>query len=943
MVMTNLGHILANSKIAVDWFETDSTDLVNYYFCSHVTSEHTAGLTQDWSCAIYCSEITGKLLRHTCQISESLIKPLQFNTSTVIEDTFTVTMLDSNHSMGSAMFLFEGSFGRILYTGHFRWFPELTYPIANLPIDTVYFDNTHSRKGAKFMSRPECKHYAVNYCRLQISQNKVIYFVLEPIGHEDILSHVAESLGIQVVVSEEKYQVIQCMGLSQYFTTDDQEGKVFWVSKSKFNYKKSVAGILERHAPSAVNFVKISGMRRGQNCVSYEYIKFCNHSCMKEIELFFASLCYKSASPIMTKTNSNKNSLVVSRSPQKKHPDNSNNMSNSVPDKIKMKLKKNRDEQTSFTITSEFEKAPTLSYRVSSGVTTDEEVGYSPDTSVISPCQYPGRTCSTPIPNINDEHLHELAFYHDHSSHDSFLSSEIPYSLSFLARSPERAPYIQPPIPLDWLPSPIKCEPENSPNFNSDLKVKLDDGLCSLGEELSPDVNDECSVDVLAAGQTFFPKVSPKFVFPRNCDMQIMCNSPVYNVNGRVSYQNTASMEKEQNILSGAGLPLENHKSNVSMLYEEMFKEDEVCQGIATDLPDDLSDGIEVLNESPDSVETLYVSDTESDSGDEIEKAGPIGDYLRGQYALNQMFNSTVINIRETFNSSTFDFNLFKQRKKMTEDDLASSRVQLLMPKVTHSPGDQVESNSIIETEEVRQARYFIESKDEYFRQLSEITKKCQAITYKKKPKKIGRSLPVSRALLSDSINLLNNYADVSDPRLRDLAWKLTVDKSVPKNVPILEIEKREIPPEIKHEDQAKLVTPDKHAFPSGVVTIKPIISDSRLSDKTQFSPLIESKKTVCVPRHLTTPKTSKNTKSTPKNSPLVVDDNAKKNKRVRVAPPKRQTSNDDIFDMFFGSTPTSLAVKRVKKRSKEPVSRKKMSTADSGSAKINKSKSLVP
>ena len=84
-------------------------------------SEQTPGLSKDWSRSIYCSEISGKLLSHTCQIPDNMIIVLKYNIPTRIQDSFTVTMLDSNHCMGSAMFLFEGTFGRILYTGNFRF------------------------------------------------------------------------------------------------------------------------------------------------------------------------------------------------------------------------------------------------------------------------------------------------------------------------------------------------------------------------------------------------------------------------------------------------------------------------------------------------------------------------------------------------------------------------------------------------------------------------------------------------------------------------------------------------------------------------------------------------------------------------------------------------------------------------------------------------------
>ena len=37
----------------------------------------------------------------------------------------TVTAIDANHVKGSAMFLFEGYFGTVLCTGHFRYSPGI--------------------------------------------------------------------------------------------------------------------------------------------------------------------------------------------------------------------------------------------------------------------------------------------------------------------------------------------------------------------------------------------------------------------------------------------------------------------------------------------------------------------------------------------------------------------------------------------------------------------------------------------------------------------------------------------------------------------------------------------------------------------------------------------------------------------------------------------------
>lgn len=56
-------------------------------------------------------------------MAEQWIRPLEVGESYVValdemgKETMTVTLIDANHCPGSVMFLFEGYFGVILYTG----------------------------------------------------------------------------------------------------------------------------------------------------------------------------------------------------------------------------------------------------------------------------------------------------------------------------------------------------------------------------------------------------------------------------------------------------------------------------------------------------------------------------------------------------------------------------------------------------------------------------------------------------------------------------------------------------------------------------------------------------------------------------------------------------------------------------------------------------------
>ena len=107
-----------------------------FYFLTHAHQDHLRGLREDMfendaNGRIYCTEITKVLLVKRYPRLESKVKVLEFDSVEVVrvgskknnsgEDVrFNVYTLDAGHCPGSAMFVFEGTFGKVLHTGDFR-------------------------------------------------------------------------------------------------------------------------------------------------------------------------------------------------------------------------------------------------------------------------------------------------------------------------------------------------------------------------------------------------------------------------------------------------------------------------------------------------------------------------------------------------------------------------------------------------------------------------------------------------------------------------------------------------------------------------------------------------------------------------------------------------------------------------------------------------------
>ncbi|KAF1952766.1 DNA cross-link repair protein pso2/snm1, partial [Byssothecium circinans] len=123
--------IMPGFYICVDAFRYGAVKGQNAYFLSHFHSDHYIGLTTSWSHGpIYCSKVTGNLVRQQLRVDPKWVVDLEFEKKTEVPGTegVHVTMIPANHCPGSSLFLFEKAMTkgpnpklqRVLHCGDFR-------------------------------------------------------------------------------------------------------------------------------------------------------------------------------------------------------------------------------------------------------------------------------------------------------------------------------------------------------------------------------------------------------------------------------------------------------------------------------------------------------------------------------------------------------------------------------------------------------------------------------------------------------------------------------------------------------------------------------------------------------------------------------------------------------------------------------------------------------
>lgn len=208
------------SNVLVDGFRlkmgaiADPRDRV--YILSHFHSDHYGGLTNTWNQGmIYCTPITGRLVKHVLKVDPSLVVEVDYN-ATINLPGFELTFLDANHCPGAALILFQLINGKChLHTGDMRYDAKMkSYEILNQTIDTLYLDTTYAHVKNQFISQDDAIMKIVDLTSSFFQSDAAPGLVLlsaYTIGKERIfLKLVAQ--GYNIYMDEDKLAMMRLLG-----------------------------------------------------------------------------------------------------------------------------------------------------------------------------------------------------------------------------------------------------------------------------------------------------------------------------------------------------------------------------------------------------------------------------------------------------------------------------------------------------------------------------------------------------------------------------------------------------------------------------------------------------------------------------------------------------------------------------------------------------------
>uniref|UniRef100_A0A8C5XES7 DNA cross-link repair 1A protein n=1 Tax=Microcebus murinus TaxID=30608 RepID=A0A8C5XES7_MICMU len=234
---------IPGTGFTVDAFQYGLVEGCTAYFLTHFHSDHYAGLSKHFTFPVYCSEITGNLVKSKLHVQEQYIHSLPMDTECVVNGV-KVVLLDANHCPGAVMILFYLPNGTvILHTGDFRANPSMERSLlAGQKVHMLYLDTTYCSPEYTFPSQQEVIQFAINtaFEAVTLNPRALVVCGTYSIGKEKVFLAIADVLGSKVGMSREKYKTLQCLNIPEInslITTDMCSSLVHLLPMMQINFK----------------------------------------------------------------------------------------------------------------------------------------------------------------------------------------------------------------------------------------------------------------------------------------------------------------------------------------------------------------------------------------------------------------------------------------------------------------------------------------------------------------------------------------------------------------------------------------------------------------------------------------------------------------------------------------------------------------------------------
>ncbi|KAK4326663.1 hypothetical protein Pmani_002822 [Petrolisthes manimaculis] len=307
------GCVIQGTPIAVDFWKPTKAPQVRLFFLTHLHADHTQGLTSSWRLPIYTSPTNAVLLKHKFKLSGNIVRELEVRESYLIpldddgDHTITVTVLDANHVPGAVMFLFQGYFGNILYSGDMRWYPELVEDpvlrevVVSRQLDRLYLDNTFSAPYCTFPSRQKAKQEL--FTIIDSFPDHIIKVGIRELGREDLLESVARRFQERILVTQSKFEYLQLLNYSDAFTTDSDKARIHAVPMTRLNVSSHRKWNEEHPTISIILTALFVGWENGpyssQSDNGMFIVPYSDHSSYSELMEMVAQLAPRQIIPIV--------------------------------------------------------------------------------------------------------------------------------------------------------------------------------------------------------------------------------------------------------------------------------------------------------------------------------------------------------------------------------------------------------------------------------------------------------------------------------------------------------------------------------------------------------------------------------------------------------------------------------------------------------------------